>query len=62
MDAWVSGLNQLPAKEPTAITRSVGSNPTASAKVIRKADDLFVVMWLSKDTRETTIVNYVKGE
>ena len=32
---------------------SLRSNRGRAAKVIRKADDLFMVMWLSKDTRET---------
>ena len=36
------------------LTGSLRSNRGRAAKAIRKADDLFVVMWLSKDTRETT--------
>ena len=33
MDVWVSGLNQLPAKEPTLLG-STGSNPVTSARII----------------------------
>lgn len=53
MHGYRNGYNGADLKSVVSRERPVGSNPTPCAKVIRKCDDLFSVMWLTKDTRET---------